>query len=59
MILKGRRKIMSEFKSSDLANSTVLASVINTSMARHIQNKSEIDYLVAYRNGTQPILEKN
>jgi len=58
MILKGRRKIVSEMSSADLLDVNKLATLINDSMQSHIQNKIEIDYLVEYRNGVQPVLEK-
>lgn len=58
MILKGRRKIISEFSTADLLEVSNVAKLINVSMATHKQNKYEIDYLVNYRNGLQPILDK-
>lgn len=58
MILKGRRKIVSEAKSADLRDEKVLEEVINASMSVHFTNKTEIDYLVDYSRGIQPILQK-
>lgn len=57
-MLKGRRKIISEFTSEDLKDARNLALLVNNSRATHIINKSEIDYLVNYKNGVQPILNK-
>lgn len=58
MILRGRRKIVSEYRSDDLRDIEVLANVLNQTRMTHIMNKAEIDYLVDYRNGKQPILDK-
>lgn len=58
MILKGRKKLISEAKQSDLTNFTVLADVINTGMRYHITNKTDIDYLIEYSKGVQPVLQK-
>lgn len=58
MILTGRRKIVSEYKSADLANFDNLVNLLNVSYGTHALNKVEIDYLVNYRNGDQPILDK-
>lgn len=58
MMLKGRRKITTQFTSADLVNISNLSELINTSMASHLVNKSEIDYLMNYKNGLQPILDK-
>lgn len=58
MMYKGRQKITSDAISSDLINYDTLCKVINTSMDVHKQNKIEIDYLINYRNGVQPILNK-
>lgn len=58
MLLKGRRKIVTEFASDDLRDFATLASVLNTSRTTHIVNKTEIDYLIDYKNGNQTILTK-
>lgn len=58
MILKGRRKIVSEYTSDDLRDFSNLTNLINVSLDTHRLNKTEIDYLVDYKNGTQPILLK-
>ena len=58
MLLKGRRKIVTEFGSDALRDFATLASVLNTSRETHVVNKTEIDYLVDYKNGNQTILEK-
>ena len=58
MLLKGRRKIVSEFKSEDLKDPHNLLAMVNSTRAVHLVNKTEIDYLVEYKNGIQPILNK-
>ena len=58
MILKGRRKIVSEFTSDELREIPNLITMLNTTRAVHLMNKEEIDYLVEYKNGMQPILLK-
>lgn len=58
MILKGRRKILSEFTSRDLEDIGNLINFVNASMAVHTCNKAEIDYLVEYYKGMQPVLER-
>ena len=57
-ILQGRRKIVSEFKSSELNDFKTVVKVLNASRITHLTNKDEIDYLINYRNGLQPILTK-
>ncbi len=57
-MLKGRRKIISEFKSEDLKNVDNIVSMINTAMLTHIQNREEIHYLLDYKKGVQTILGK-
>jgi len=58
MILKGRRKITSELTPEELHDKSKLAKLLNTSRVIHLQNKSEIDYLVNYGKGDQPVLLK-
>lgn len=58
MILNGRKKIVSEYTSNDLKEFPKLVNLINASMTLHLVNKSAIDYLIDYKNGTQPILNK-
>ena len=57
-MLKGRNKIISEFTSADLLDTSNVVKLINTSMSEHIVNKQEIDFLIEYKNGSQPILQK-
>lgn len=57
-MLKGRKKIVTEYASADLSDSTILAKVLNVSLASHMVNKNEIDYLMNYKNGDQPVLYK-
>lgn len=58
MILKGRRKINSGYKTSDMLEFENVRHVINNAMNTHRANKAEIDYLLDYHKGVQPILEK-
>ena len=58
MILKGRQKIISEFTSEDLRDEANVATLINATMAQHLVNKADIDWLMEYKNGNQPILQK-
>lgn len=58
MILKGRRKIITEFSPEDMLDVKKVRNVINSAISTHLQNKSEIEYLINYRNGIQPILDK-
>ena len=58
MIGKVRKKILTEYKSTDVVDVTVLSNIINDALPQHLSNKADIDYLVNYRNGTQSILNK-
>lgn len=58
MILKGRRKITSNVKSVELQDINTLCEVLNKVKIQHNANKSEIDYLINYKKGVQPILDK-
>lgn len=59
MILKGRKKILTQYTTSDiLSDASKLVDMLNVAMGIHSQNKLEIDYLTEYRNGVQPILQK-
>ena len=58
MIFKGRRKIISSYTQNDLLDINNVLTMINTTMAIHQLNKHEIEYLINYRNGDQPILHK-
>jgi SPP1 family phage portal protein len=58
MILRGRRKIVTEFTSTDLANIHNVVSLLNTSYPTHMANREEIGYLIQYHNGDQTILNK-
>lgn len=58
MAYTGRKIILSDFKSTDLQDNEVLLKVLNTSLATHFQNKRDIDYLIGYYRGLQPILNK-
>lgn len=58
MILKGRRKIVTEFTSSDLENVANLIDFINSTIGVHEHNSMEIDYLIQYYRGIQPVLDR-
>jgi len=58
MTLSGRRKIISEFNSNDIRNENNLKLALSTAYRTHILNRSEINYLVDYKNGIQTILDK-
>lgn len=58
MSLTGRKKIISEFKSADLRDINNMIKLVNSTMLSHGYNKTEIDYLMEYKNGIQPILNK-
>lgn len=58
MILKGRNKIVTSVKSEELYDFNTVATLINRTMAEHLVNKRDIDYLMDYKNGKQTILDK-
>lgn len=57
-LLGGRQKIISDYTVDDMKDLDKIVSLLNDAMPIHEQNKSDIDYLIKYRNGTQPILDK-
>lgn len=58
MNLSGRSKIVSNFTPNDLTEVDNLCELINNSMMKHKSNKSDVDYLIDYKNGKQTILKK-
>lgn len=58
MQLKGRRVIKFDVKQKDLLDLDVLTSIINSAMGIHALNKTEIDWLIDYKKGIQPVLGK-
>ena len=58
MQLKGRRVIKFDVKQKDLLDLDVLTSIINSAMGIHALNKAEIDWLIDYKKGIQPVLGK-
>lgn len=58
MKLKGRQKILTQFKNEDITNVSNLILAINNALQTHIINSAEIKYLIDYHNGIQPVLEK-
>lgn len=61
MILNGRKKIYTQFRNKDFVGEQGiinLITAINAASTTHLNNKYEIDYLVAYKNGTQTVLDK-
>lgn len=57
-IYKGRRKITTEFSAESLRDKSNVIKLLNSSRTIHLYNKAEIDYLINYKNGDQPILYK-
>lgn len=57
-MLHGRTKLISELTVEDLTSWGGVVTLINSVMMNHLQNKQEIDYLIDYKNGIQPILNK-
>lgn len=57
-VYKGRRKIITEFSPESMLDVQNVSKLILETMPIHKLNKEEIDYLVEYKNGTQPILDK-
>lgn len=58
MILKGRQKIIGDYTTEDTKDISKLCDILNKGFVIHKQNKVEIDYLIGYRSGVQPILRK-
>lgn len=58
MLLKGRRKIVTEYTQEDLKDVSNVVNLLEKTMPIHMENKREIDYLVDYKNGKQTILYK-
>lgn len=58
MILRGRRKIVSEFTSTDLLDVNNVIKLLNTSYITHTVNREEIVYLMNYHKGSQAVLAK-
>lgn len=58
LLLKGREKITSDISAEELLDVSTLCKVLNTTLAKHKGNKTEIDYLINYKRGLQPILHK-
>lgn len=58
MALTGRTKITTDFTQDDLLNEENVKKLVNDTMSVHLMNKSEIDYLVEYKNGIQKVLTK-
>lgn len=58
-MLKGRRKIVTEYTGEQLIESKEsLVNAVYSTYQVHLANKNEIDYLINYKNGVQPILYK-
>ncbi|HZJ99672.1 MAG TPA: phage portal protein [Tissierellaceae bacterium] len=58
MVTKGRKVIKMDVSYRDLEDINVLCNVVNTGMSIHMRNKAEIDYLMNYYKGNQPVLNK-
>ena len=57
-LLTGRQKITSDYTVDDMRDLENVINVLNDAMLIHGMNKLDIDYLLQYRNGIQPILSK-
>ena len=53
--LFGRRKILSD---AETATDKNIIEILDSALVTHEQNRGEIDYLIRYRKGEQPILER-
>lgn len=58
MAYNGRSKILSDKTTTDLLDKNIMSDVLNTAKAKHNKNKQEIDFLMNYYKGDQPILNK-
>lgn len=58
MILRGRRKLLTSYSPQDMHDFVNVVGCLQGVIDTHNINKSEIDYLVNYRNGRQPIIDK-
>ena len=58
MIGKGRIKIISDVDPMTLTEFEVIKNVINTAINTHTLNRADISFLMNYKNGQQPILNK-
>lgn len=56
MLLKGRKKLISEYKQADAIDKQVVINIINATLPTHLSNKTDIDYLMSYKSGNQPVL---
>lgn len=57
-IYSGRKKILTDFTTESLLDVNNVIQVLNNSMETHLLNAKDIDYLIQYRKGKQPILDK-
>lgn len=58
MELKGRRVIEVDLKETDLLDKETVCNTLNYAMEIHTANRGEINYLMNYYKGQQPILGK-
>ena len=58
MILRGRKQILSDYTGEQVNTIEVVSRMINSAMVTHHVNKSQIDFLMEYYKGNQPILTK-
>lgn len=56
MVFQGRRKLISEHTIEDTKTQSTVLEIVSNAMQTHELNKWDIDYLVNYKNGLQPIL---
>ena len=57
-IFTGRQKIMTSYTFDELRDVNNVINCINDSMQIHENNALEINYLISYKNGMQPVKYK-
>jgi len=57
-IFKGRTQLFSNYSQDEMKNFKTVAGMVNSMFQSHMSNKSDIDYLLNYHAGEQPILQK-
>lgn len=58
MSLNGRKKIQSGLSVDNMSDIESVVKMVNVAISTHTQNKCDIDYLINYYKGIQPILNK-
>lgn len=55
-VMKGRTKIMTGYKADEVKTAEDVLQILKDTMPAHIQNADDINYLMEYNRGNQPIL---